>query len=76
MPKIVSSNVYDKTKHKHLGIIKFPILLLKDNTNIPKTIHEKFYKPDFSDLTQGCKTACHLVFKRSKTQKVTGLKIA
>ena len=33
------------------GIIEFPVPILKGNTDIIKTIREKLYEPDFSDLT-------------------------
>lgn len=64
MPEIVGANVYDKTGNEHLGIIEFPVPILKGNVDIIKTIREKLYEPefadltvvDFSDLAQGCKT--------------------
>lgn len=64
MPEVVGADVYDRTGNEHLGIIEFPVPILKGNTDKMKTIREKLYKPDFSDLTvvdfsdlaQGCKT--------------------
>lgn len=64
MPEVVGANVYDKTGNEHLGIIEFPVPILKGNVDIIKTIREKLYEPefadltvvDFSDLAQGCKT--------------------
>ena len=64
MPEVLGADVYDRTGNEHLGIIKFPVPILKGNTDIIKTIREKLYEPDFSDLTvvdfsdlaQGCKT--------------------
>lgn len=64
MPEVVGADVYDKTGNEHLGIIEFPVPILKGNADIIKAIREKLYKPDFSDLTavdfsdlaQGCKT--------------------
>ena len=64
MPEVVGADVYDRTGNKHLGIIEFPVPILKGNADIIKTIREKLYEPDFSDLTvvdfsdlaQGCKT--------------------
>ena len=63
MPEVLGADVYDRTGNEHLGIIKFPVPILKGNTDII-TIREKLYEPDFSDLTvvdfsdlaQGCKT--------------------
>ena len=64
MPEVVGADVYDRTGNEHLGIIEFPVPILKGNADIIKTIREKLYEPDFSDLTvvdfsdlaQGCKT--------------------
>ena len=54
----------DRTGNGHLGIIEFPVPILKGNVEVIKTIREKLYEPefadltvvDFSDLAQGCKT--------------------
>lgn len=64
MPEIVGVDVYDKTGNEHLGIIEFPVPILKGNTKNIKIIREKLYEPEFSDLTvvdfsdlaQTCKT--------------------
>jgi len=64
MPDVVGKDVTDKTGCGHLGIIKFPVPVLKGNTESIKAIREKLYTPDFSDLTvvdfsdlaQSCKT--------------------
>lgn len=64
MPEVVGTDVYDKTDNKHLGIIEFPVPILKGNADIIKAIRQKLYEPEFSDLTvvdfsdlaQGCKT--------------------
>lgn len=64
MPEVVGSDVVDKTGNEHLGIIEFPVPILKGNIDSIKTIREKLYEPDFSDLTvvdfsdlaQSCKT--------------------
>ncbi len=64
MPEIVGVDVYDKTGNEHLGIIEFPVPILKGNTENIKIIREKLYEPEFSDLTvvdfsdlaQTCKT--------------------
>ena len=54
----------DKTGHEHLGIIEFPVPILKGNGESIKAIRERLYGSefsdvtvvDFSDLAQGCKT--------------------
>ncbi len=64
MPEVVGADVYDKTGNGHLGIIEFPVPILKGNVDVIKAIREKLYEPefseltvvDFSDLAQGCKT--------------------
>lgn len=64
MPEVVGSDVTDKTGNEHLGIIEFPVPILKGDVESIKAIREKLYEPDFADLTvvdfsdlaQGCKT--------------------
>lgn len=64
MPEVVGADVCDQTGNEHLGIIEFPVPVLKGSTEIIKSIREKLYQPefadltvvDFSDLAQGCKT--------------------
>ena len=71
MPEIVGEDVYDKTGNRHLGIIEFPVPILKGNETIIKNIREKLYEPEFSDLTvvdfsdlaQSCKTYYEFVEK-------------
>ena len=64
MPDVVGTDVVDKTGNEHLGIIGFPVPILKGNPVLIKEIREKLYEPDYSDLmvvdfselAQGCKT--------------------
>ena len=64
MPEVVGTDVYDRTGNRHLGIIEFPVPILKGNGKSIKAIRKKLYEPEFSDLTavdfsdlaQGCKT--------------------
>ena len=63
MPEVVGADVTDKTGKEHLGIIEFPVPILKGNAESMKAIREKLYEPefsdvtvvDFSDLAQSCK---------------------
>ena len=63
-PHIVGSDVFDKTGHRHIGIIEFPIQILKGNSLFIKRLREKLYRSEFSELTvvdlsdvaQSCKT--------------------
>ncbi len=61
---VVGADVYDRTGNGHLGIIEFPVPILKGNGEAIRNIREKLYEPEFSDLTvvdfsdvaQGCRT--------------------
>lgn len=63
-PEVVGADVYDRTGNRHLGIIEFPVPILKGSKEVIKTIRERLYEPEFSDLTvvdfsdlaQSCKT--------------------
>ena len=71
MPEVVGTDVYDSTGKEHLGIIEFPVPILKGDGELLKTIRERLYEPefadvtavDFSDLAQGCKTYGEFVEK-------------
>ena len=62
--EVVGADVYDKTGRPHLGIIEFPVPILKGNPERLREIKSKLYQPEFSELTvvdfsdvaQGCKT--------------------
>ncbi len=62
LPEAVGEDVYDKTGHEHLGIIAIPVPVLRGNADLIRTIREKLYEPefsdlvavDFSDVAQGC----------------------
>ncbi|ANU53903.1 DUF2000 domain-containing protein [Acutalibacter muris] len=64
MPEVVGADVTDQSGNKHLGIIEFPVPILRGSAEDIKAIREKLYQPefmdltivDFSDLAQGCKT--------------------
>ena len=63
MPDVVGSDVTDQSGNRHLGIIEFPVPILKGSPELIKEIREKLYQPefedlsvvDFSDLAQSCK---------------------
>ena len=64
LPEVVGADVRDRTGKEHLGIIEFPVPILRGNGDRLKEIREKLYEPDFKDLTvvdfsdlaQSCKT--------------------
>lgn len=78
MPEVVGADVYDRTGKEHLGIIEFPVPILKGNADSIKAIREKLYGPDFSDLTvvdfsdlaQGCRTYDEFVEKMKEVSEI------
>lgn len=78
MPEAVGADVYDRTGNEHLGIIEFPVPILKGNAESIKAIREKLYAPDFldltvvdfSDLAQGCKTYDEFIGKMSEVSEM------
>lgn len=62
-----------------LGIIEFPVPILKGSPDIIKEIREKLYQPDFQDLTvvdfsdlaQGCKTYGEFIEKMRRVSEGT-----
>lgn len=78
MPEAVGTDVCDKTGREHLGIIEFPVPILKGNTEIIKTIRERLYEKefsdliavDFSDLAQGCKTYDEYIEKMKAVSEI------
>ena len=77
MPKVVGADVADKTGNMHLGIIEFPVPVLKGDARSIQAIREKLYEPDFADLTvvdftdlaQGCKTYDEFIEKMKGTSE-------
>lgn len=64
MPEVVGADVTDQSGSEHMGIIEFPVPILRGTRPDIKQIREKLYQPefqdltvvDFSDLAQSCKT--------------------
>ena len=75
MPEVVGADVTDQSGNEHLGIIEFPVPILRGSPEIIKQIREKLYQPDFQDLTvvdfsdlaQGCRTYEEFTEKLSQT---------
>jgi len=73
-PHLVGADVFDQTENRHLGIIEFPIPILKGNASLIRELREKLYQPefsqltvvDFSDVAQGCKTYDEFIGKMAK----------
>lgn len=78
-PEVVGTNVTDQSGNEHLGIIEFPVPILKGSPEIIKAIREKLCQPDFqdlivvdfSDLAQGCKTYDEFIEKMGNVSENT-----
>ena len=74
-PEIVGADVSDHAGRGHLGIIEFPVPILKCDGEGLRAIREKLYQPEFSDLTavdysdlaQGCSTYDEFIRKMADT---------
>ena len=77
MPEVVGVDVADRSGRTHLGIIEFPVPILKAPPERIKAIREALYEDesagltaaDFSDLAQGCKTYSEFIEKMVQTDK-------
>ncbi len=75
MPDVVGNDVLDSEGNPHMGIIQFPVPILKGNTQILKKLRTRLFEPgfakltvvDFSDLAQGCKTYDEFIHKMANT---------
>lgn len=64
LPDTVGCDVCDRSGHSHLGIIEFPVPILRSSAGELKNLRERLLSPefadvvaaDFSDLAQSCKT--------------------
>lgn len=73
MPEVVGDDVTDQSGKEHLGIIEFPVPILRGSPEIIKQIREKLYLSDFQDLTvvdfsnlaQSCKNYDEFIEKMS-----------
>lgn len=63
-PEAVGADVQDSGGRTHLGIIAYPVPVLRGDAGILAALREKLYQPefdgltvvDFSDLAQSCRT--------------------
>lgn len=64
MPEVVGADVTDQSGGRHLGIIEFPVPILRGTRPVLKELRETLCQPgyqdltvvDFSELAQGCRT--------------------
>ena len=74
LPEVVGADVSDQSGHVHLGIIEFPVPILKAGPKAIKALRERLYQPefqdvtavDFSDLAQSCKTYDEFIGKMAR----------
>lgn len=79
LPEIVGADVTDRSGSEHLGIIEFPIPILRGSQPVIKQIRERLYQPefqdltvvDFSDLAQSCKTYGEFMEKMGRAPECT-----
>lgn len=79
LPEVVGADVTDQSGNQHLGIIEFPVPILRGTPESIKAIREKLYQPDFQDLTvvdfsdlaQGCKTYDEFIEKMGQVPEST-----
>lgn len=79
MPEVVGADVTDRTGNRHLGIIAFPVPILKGAPDTIQAIREKLLQPDFaeltvvdfSDLAQNCLTYEDYTTKMAETPEST-----
>lgn len=75
MPEVVGADVTDRTGNRHLGIIAFPVPILKGAPDTIQAIRQKLFQPefqdltavDFSDLAQSCLTYEDYTTKMAET---------
>lgn len=78
IPQTVGHDVYDKTGNCHIGIIEFPVPILKGTAELIKKLRERLYQPefneftvvDFSDIAQSCKTYDEFIGKIAEIPEV------
>lgn len=74
LPSAVGQNVSDNDGYEHLGIIEFPVPILKGSREFIKALRQKLYADysdivtvDFSDLAQSCKSYSEYIGKMADT---------
>jgi len=78
-PEVVGEDVLDRSGNPHLGIIEFPVPILKGTPETIKAVREKLFQPefreltvvDFSDLAQGCRTYDEFIGKMGQAPEDT-----
>lgn len=76
LPEVVGADVADCDGSVHLGIIEFPVPILRGSAAQIKALRQRLYDPafgeitavDFSDLAQGCKSYQEFTEKMGRTE--------
>jgi len=74
MPDVVGTDVADREGNTHIGIIQFPVPVLKGTSEIMRQLRSKLFSEeyadltvvDFTDLAQSCKTYDEFIRKMSE----------
>lgn len=77
MPQVVGADVTDRTGRTHLGIIEFPVPVLRAAPETIRQLRERLYEPsfqevtavDFSDLAQSCRTYEEFIRRMGGTEE-------
>lgn len=75
LPEVVGPGVGDRSGREHLGIIAFPVPVLRSTPEGIRALRERLYEPDFQELTavdfsdvaQSCKTYGEFTEKMRET---------
>lgn len=79
LPEVVGTDVADRSGNVHLGIIEFPVPVLRASCDTIKSVRERLYRPefqeltvvDFSNLAQGCRTYDEFIQKMGQASEET-----
>lgn len=79
IPEAVGADVADQSGSVHMGIIQFPVPILRGSPETIRQIREKLNQPDFqalmaadfSDLAQGCRTYAEFTDRMTHTAEHT-----
>lgn len=78
-PEVVGADVLDRDGNVHLGIITFPVPVLKASRETIRSVRERLSQAafqeltavDFSDLAQGCRTYDEFIQKMGQVSEET-----
>ena len=78
-PEVVGADVLDREGNVHLGIIEFPVPVLKASRETIRSVRERLSQAafqeltavDFSDLAQGCRTYDEFIQKMGQVSEET-----